>query len=178
MAAHVADWLKHFLLLLGKHWKEFNKTGQEARIQRIRPSLCFSGRSEYQDGCLGCWISEAFSTPLDLKITEVNETWQKARSQRLLLRLCFSGQSVNQNGRPDRSVKKVAYCTHDIWPFGSLFSRNKALTPIETLRIFILIADKARSSDCHGTVCPCWNYHKDRWSINIGKIVSLSCEYM
>ena len=43
------DWLRHFLLLWNC-WTEFNQTWQEARSQRPLPSLCFSGRSEKQDG--------------------------------------------------------------------------------------------------------------------------------
>ena len=53
MAALASDWLRHFLLHLWNHWTEFNKTWQEARSQCPIPSLCFSGRSEKQDGCLG-----------------------------------------------------------------------------------------------------------------------------
>ena len=43
-------------------WTEFNETWQEARSQRLLPSLCFSGRSEKQDGRPGLWLAETFST--------------------------------------------------------------------------------------------------------------------
>ena len=67
MAALVFDWLRHFRLLLWKRWTEFNETWQEARSQRPLPSLCFSGRSEKQDGRPGLWLAETFSTsPLKL----------------------------------------------------------------------------------------------------------------
>ena len=57
----------HFRLLLWNHWKEFNETWQEARSQCPLPSLCFSGRSEKQDGRPGLWLAETFSTsPLKL----------------------------------------------------------------------------------------------------------------
>ena len=62
MAALASDWLRHFRLLLWNHWTEFNKTWQEARSQCPLPSLCFSGRSEKQDGCPGLWLAETFST--------------------------------------------------------------------------------------------------------------------
>ena len=52
----------HFQLLLWNHQTEFNKTWQEARSQRPLPSLCFSGRSEKQDGRPGLWLAETFST--------------------------------------------------------------------------------------------------------------------
>ena len=59
MAALASDWLRHFRLLLWKGWTEFNKTWQEARSQRPLPRLCFSGRSEKQDGS-GLWFDETF----------------------------------------------------------------------------------------------------------------------
>ena len=45
--------LSHFRLL---------KTWQKARSQRPLPSLCFSSRSEKQDGRPGLWLAETFST--------------------------------------------------------------------------------------------------------------------
>ena len=62
MAALASDWLMHFRLLLWNRWTEFNKTWQEARSQRPLPSLCFSCRSEKQDGRPNLWLAEAFST--------------------------------------------------------------------------------------------------------------------
>ena len=62
MAVLASDWLRHFRLLLWNHWKEFNESWQEARSQRPLPSLCFSGRSEKQDGRPGLWLAEIFST--------------------------------------------------------------------------------------------------------------------
>ena len=62
MAALASDWLRHFRLLLWNRWKEFNETWQEARSQRPLPSLCFSGRSEKQDGRPSLWLAETFST--------------------------------------------------------------------------------------------------------------------
>ena len=40
----------------------FNETWQEARSQHPLPSLCFSSRSEKQDGRPGLWLAETFST--------------------------------------------------------------------------------------------------------------------
>ena len=62
MAALASDWLRHFWLLLWNCWTEFNETWQEARSQRPLPSLCFSGRSEKQDGRPGLWLAETFLT--------------------------------------------------------------------------------------------------------------------
>ena len=47
---------------LWNRWTKFNETWQEARSQCPLPSLCFSGRSEKQDGCPGLWLAETFST--------------------------------------------------------------------------------------------------------------------
>ena len=67
MAALASDWLRHFGLLLWNRWTELNETWQDARSQRPLPSLCFSGRSDKQDGRPGLWLVETFSTsPLKL----------------------------------------------------------------------------------------------------------------
>ena len=55
MAALASDRLRHFRLLLCNRWTEFNETWQEARSQCPLPSLCYSGRSEKQDGRPGLW---------------------------------------------------------------------------------------------------------------------------
>ena len=62
MAALASDWLRHFRLLLWNRWTEFNKTWQESRSQCPLRSLCFSGRSEKQDGRPGLWLAETLST--------------------------------------------------------------------------------------------------------------------
>ena len=54
--------VRHFGLLLWNRWTEFNETWQEARSQCPLPSLCFSGRSEKQDGRPGLWLAETFPT--------------------------------------------------------------------------------------------------------------------
>ena len=41
---------------------EFNEIWQEVRSQRPLQSLCFSDRSEKQDGRPGLWLAETFST--------------------------------------------------------------------------------------------------------------------
>ena len=61
MAALASDLLRHFRLLWNR-WTEFNETWQEANSERPLPSLCFSGRSEKQDGRPSLWLAETFST--------------------------------------------------------------------------------------------------------------------
>ena len=62
MAALAPDWLRHFRRLLWNRWTEFNETWQKARSQRPPPCLCFSSRSEKQDGRPGLWLADTFST--------------------------------------------------------------------------------------------------------------------
>ena len=52
----------YFWLLFWNHLTEFNETWQEGRSQRPLQSLCFSDRSEKQDGRPGLWLAETFST--------------------------------------------------------------------------------------------------------------------
>ena len=63
MAALASDLLRHFRLIW-KRWMKFIETWQEARSQRLLPSLFFSGGSEKQDGRPGLWLAETFSTSL------------------------------------------------------------------------------------------------------------------
>ena len=79
MAALASDWLSHFWLLLWNRWTEFNKIWQETRFQCPLPCLCFSGRSEKQDGRPDLWFAETFSTsPLNpLNWTQRNLTGRK-----------------------------------------------------------------------------------------------------
>ena len=62
MTALASDWLRHFRLLPSNRWTEFKETWQEARSQCPLPSLCFSCRSEKQDGRPCLWLVDTFST--------------------------------------------------------------------------------------------------------------------
>ena len=75
MAALASDWLRHFWLLLWNRWTEFNKSWQEARSKRPLPSLCFSGRSEKQDGRPGLWLAETFSTSPLKPLNGIQPKW-------------------------------------------------------------------------------------------------------
>ena len=78
IAAPASDWLRHFRLLWNR-WTEFKETWEEARSQRLLQSLCFSGRSEKQDGRPGLWLAETFSTSPLKPLIEIqgNLTWSK-----------------------------------------------------------------------------------------------------
>ena len=80
MTALASDWLRHFRLLLWNRWMEYNETWQEARSQRPLPILCFSGRSEKQDGRPGLWLVETFSTS---PLKPLNGIWQNLTGRKI-----------------------------------------------------------------------------------------------
>ena len=58
MAALASDWLRQFRLILWNRWTEFNETWQEARSQRLLPSLCFyTPRNDVRGGYTGITLS-------------------------------------------------------------------------------------------------------------------------
>ena len=65
-----------FRLLHWNRWTEFNETCQEARSQRPLPSLCFSGRSDKQDGrpwpLIGWDIFDFFSETAEWNSTKLD----------------------------------------------------------------------------------------------------------
>ena len=147
MAALASDWLRYFRLLLWNRWTELNETWQEARSQRPLPSLCILGQSEKQDGRLGLWLAETFSTsPLINRWTELNETWQEARSQRPLQSLCFLG----------RSEKKMAALASD-WP------RHLRLLLWNRWTEFMKTWHEARSQCPLQSLCFSGRSEKTRW---------------
>ena len=73
MAAPASDWLRHFRLLLWNQLTEFNETWQEARSQRLLPSLCFSGRLEKKMAALASDWLRHFRLLLWNHWTEFNE---------------------------------------------------------------------------------------------------------
>ena len=89
-----------YFWLLWNRWTEFNETWQEARSQRLLPSLCFSGRSEKQDGRPGLWLADTFSTSSLKPLKGIQPNWLEARYQCHLPSLCFSSRSEKQDGRP------------------------------------------------------------------------------
>ena len=91
MAALASDWLRHFRLLLWNCWTEFNETWQEARSQRPLPSLCFSGRSEKQDGRPGLWLAETFSTSHLNRWTEFNKNLTESKISTSSTKFVFFG---------------------------------------------------------------------------------------
>ena len=89
----------HFRLL-SNHGTEFDKTWQETRSQSPLPSLCFSGRSEKQDGRPGLWLAETFSSS---PLIPLNGIQPKLTGSKILTsskKFVFLGRSEKQDGRP------------------------------------------------------------------------------
>ena len=97
MAALASDWLRHFRLLLWNCWMEFNETWQEARSQRPLPSLCFSGRSEKQDGRPSLWLAETFSTSPLKPLNRIQRNLTRKQDLNVLYQVCvFRGDRKNK----------------------------------------------------------------------------------
>ena len=91
MAALASDLLRHFRLLLWNGWTEFNETWQEARSQRPLPSLCFSGRSEKQDGRPGLWLADKFSTSLMKPLNGIQQNLTGSKISKSSTKFVFFG---------------------------------------------------------------------------------------
>ena len=144
-----SDWLRHFRLLCRNRWMEFNKSWQVARSQRPLPSLCFSGRSEKQDGRLASDWLRYFRLLLWNRWMEFNETWQESRSKRPLPSLCFSGRSEKQDGRPGFWLAET-FSTSPLKPLNRIqwnLIGSKISTPSTNFAFFRLIRK---------TKCPPW----------------------
>ena len=130
MAALVSDWLRHFRHLLWNRWTEFNKTWQEARSYRPVPCLCFSGRSEKQDGRLGLWLAETFSTSPLKQLNGIQ--WNLTGSKILMpsTKCVFLGRSEKQDGRPGLRLAE-AFSTSPLKPLNGI-KRNLTGSKIST----------------------------------------------
>ena len=115
MATLASDWLRHFRLLLWNYWTEFNETWQKARSQRPLPSLCFSGRSEKQDGRPGLWLAETFSTSLLKRLDEIQRNLTGSKISTSSTKFVFFGPIGETRWLPWRIPQKrlhiVLRCT-------------------------------------------------------------------
>ena len=73
--------------------KPLNRIQRKLTGSKISTKFVFLSRSEKQDGRIGLWIAETFSTtPLE-SLTEFKETWMERRSQRPPSSMCFWSRS-------------------------------------------------------------------------------------
>ena len=106
MIALASDRLRHFLLLLGNRWTEFNETWLEARSQRPLPSLYFSCRSEKQDGLPGLWLAETFSTSPLKPLNAIRWNLTGSKISMSSTKFVFSGPICKQKSPPWRIPQK------------------------------------------------------------------------
>ena len=116
MAALASDWLRHFRLLLWNPWTEFNETWQEARSQSPLPSLCFSGRSEKQDGRPGLWLAETFSTSPLKPLNRIQQNLTGSKISEPSTKFVFSGP-IGKTRWPPRPLIG--------WDIFDFFSENR-----------------------------------------------------
>ena len=119
MAALASDWLRHFRLLLWNRWTEFNETWQEARSQSPLPSLCFSGRSEKQDGRLGLWLAETFSTSPLKPLNEIHRNLTGSKISTSSTKFLFFVRLEKQDGRPSLWLAE-AFSTSPLKPLNGI----------------------------------------------------------
>ena len=100
MAALASDWLRYFQLLLRQRSTEFNETWREARSQRPLLSLCFSGRSEKQDGRPGLWLAETFSTSSLKALNGIERNLTGSKITMFPTKFVLFGPIGKQDGRP------------------------------------------------------------------------------
>ena len=100
MAALASDWLSYFQLLLWHRWMACNETWQEARSQRPLPSLCFSGRSEKQDGRPGLWLAGTFSTSSLKRLNEIQRNLTGSKISTSSTKFVFFRLMSKQNFPP------------------------------------------------------------------------------
>ena len=116
MATLASDWLRHFRLLLWNRLTEFNKTWQEARSQCPLQSLCFSGRSEKQDGRPGLWLAETFWTSPLKPLNGIRQNLTGSKMSSSSIKFVFFG-----------SIGKT------IWPPGLWLAETFSTSPLKPL---------------------------------------------
>ena len=128
MAALASDRLRNFRLLLWNRWTEFNETGQEARFQRPILNLCFSSRSENQDGRPGLWLAKTFLTS---SLQPLNGNQRKLTGSKISTSYHVSVfGSGKQDGRPGLWLAK-AFSTSSLQPLNGN-QRNLTWSKIST----------------------------------------------
>ena len=100
MAALASDWLRHFRLPLWNRWTQFNETWREANSSRPLPSLCFSGRSEKQNGRPGLWLAEKFSTSLMKLLKGIQRNLTGSKISKSSTKFVFFGLIGKTRWRP------------------------------------------------------------------------------
>ena len=120
----------HLWLLLWNRWTEFNETWQEARSQRPLPSLCFSGRSEKQDGRPGLWLAETFSTSSLKPLNGIQWILTGSKISTSSTKFVFFRPIGKQDGRPGLWLAET-FSTSPLKPLNGI-QRNLTGSKIST----------------------------------------------
>ena len=95
IAVLASNWQRHFRLVLYNHCTEFNETCQESSTQRPpKRKLCFSGRSEYQDGCIVHCLAETFSSSSLQQLNRIQRNLTKNKISMPSARVVFLGKKI------------------------------------------------------------------------------------
>ena len=89
-----------FQLLLRNRSMDFDETWQEASPQRPLSTLCFSCRSEIQDGRHGLWLAETLFDFFSATAQWILMKLDRNQVLNTLSSMCFSCRSEFQDGRP------------------------------------------------------------------------------
>ena len=92
--------LSHFQRLLWMRWTEFNETWQDARSQHHLPNLCFSGRSEKQDGRPSLWLAETFSISSLKPMNRIQRNLTGSKISTSSCKFVFFGPVEKKDGHP------------------------------------------------------------------------------
>ena len=101
MAALASDWLRHFDFI--SETADLNSTKLDTvrtRSQRPLLSLCFLGRSEKQDGRLGLWFAETFSTSTLKPLIGIQRNMTGRKISMSSTKFVFFRPIGKQDGRP------------------------------------------------------------------------------
>ena len=120
----------HFRLLLWNHWTELNETWQNARTQHPLPSLCFSGRSDKQDGRPGLWLVKTFLTSPLKPLKGIQRNLTGIKISKSSTKFVFFGTIRKQDGRPSLWLAET-FLTSSLKPLKGI-QRNLTGSKIST----------------------------------------------
>ena len=124
---------------------EFNETWQEARSQRPLPSLCFSGRSEKQEGRPGLWLAETFSTSPLKPLNGIQGNLIGSKISTSSTKFVFLGRSEKQDGRPGLWLAETFF-TFPLKPLSGI-RRNLSGSKISTSSTKFVFSGRSEKQD-------------------------------
>ena len=127
---------------------EFNETWQEARFQRPLSNLCFSGRSEKQDGRPGLWLAETFLTSIS-----ATAWWNstKLNRKKVINILCLVSCWANSSTKMAVLVPSRSVCNRYSWIYiNQTWQEASIRCPLMTRS-----DTRVNKDDCRGLLLAC-----------------------